>query len=126
MLVVNGIILSFAFLRYIRSTSRSNEKRDVVYEQLIDVFKSTKQALVTMGEKVDNTASIVNRTDRRTQMSEQVQRRTMIPALVSIYRKLQNVESKLDSCNNNELRNDLRDLRNELLHELRKISENKK
>lgn len=98
---VAAVLLGFAYLRLLNSTARANTKRDEIDAELIKVFRTTSEALQTSINAANRAAAASETTAQNVtgmkgtmEQWSSVQRRSILPALKSIYLRVDALDKR--------------------------------
>lgn len=118
---VVGIIIARAFSRWVANMDRIFARRDEMDHQLLGLIDSTGKAVSShmaastrSAVAAEATAERMISLDTTLTRYHTVQTRKVLPALKFIYQRILAVERKIDQCNTEELRLELKGLRQDL------------
>lgn len=118
---VVGVIIARAFARWVTSVDKMFARRDEIDTGLMTVIRDTGTAINASVVAARNSASTAERTEQavvnlstNVKQGTEVQRFKIMPALAAIYKRLTQVEQKLDKYNSVEIHRELQELRADL------------
>lgn len=114
---LTGLVLGWAFLRMSNNLTRSNETRNDIERELITVLRSTNSAINESVTASKQTTVISEATNQsvKTMNSEvheymDVQRRVVVPALKTLYHKVDLLDKRIAKIDHQQIHDELRSI----------------
>jgi hypothetical protein len=114
---VTGIVFAWAFFRMSSNLTKSNEMRNDIERELISVLRSTHSAInesitaakqSTMASETTNQSVTRMNTDVHEYMD--VQRRIVVPALKTLYQKVDSLDKRFARIDQQQIHDELRSI----------------